>query len=117
MLLIASKRCEAPDCRSQRTQDSKLGAIVAIVCVEGVADETAVARPASKPADLPLKLNRRCRQQRNSKCDAGIADREASRKIVAAVDHEVVAADQLLGIIRDPIRCSTGLTSTKRFSR
>ena len=85
---------EASDRRSQRAKHAKLGAIVAIVGIERIADEAAVAGPTAKQADLALELNGCCREERNAEGDAAVADREPGRKIVAAVDHEVVTAKQ-----------------------
>ena len=85
--LIASRAAKLPTVAAQRAEDAKLGAIVAILGIERVADETAVARLCPEQPDLPLELDRGGRDQRNGERNAGIADREPGREIVAAVDH------------------------------
>ena len=56
--LIASKRGEAADRRGQRAEHAELGAIVAIVGVERIADEAAIAGLGAEQPDLPLELHR-----------------------------------------------------------
>ena len=52
------QRGEIADGPGQRAEHAKLGAIVAIVGVERIADEAAVAGRAAKQRDLPLELLR-----------------------------------------------------------
>ena len=100
MRLIASKAAKLPTVAGQRAEHPELGAIVAILGVERVADEAAVAGPGAEQPDLALELHRRRRQQRNAELNAGVADREPSGEIVAAVNHQIVAGEQLVGIVR-----------------
>ncbi len=98
------QRGEAADGRGQRAEHAQLRAIVAILGVERIADEAAIAGPGAEQPDLPLELHRGRRDQRNAERDAGVADRQPRREIVAAVDDQVVAAEQLVGIVRvDPL--------------
>ena len=89
------QRRETADGGSQRSKHAELRAIVAIVGVERIADETAVAGLRPEQPDLSLELHRGCRDQGNAERDAGIADRQPSREIVAPVDHQIVIAEQL----------------------
>lgn len=50
------KRSEIADGSSQRSKNAELGAIVAILRIEGVADETAVTGLAPKQSNLSLEL-------------------------------------------------------------
>src|SRR4029079_18362249 len=89
---------------SEGTEHPELRAIIAIVRVEGVADEAAVAGLSPEQADLSLELNRRRGKQRNAKADARVADCQPRGEIVAAVDHEVMTDEQFAGILRvDPL--------------
>lgn len=84
----------------QRAENSEFGAIVTIVSIEGIAHEATITRSPAKEANLPLKLHGRCRDQGDSKPDASVADRETRRKIVGAVDDDVVILNEPLDIIR-----------------
>ena len=88
------QRSEAADRRSHRAEHSKLRTIVAIIGIERIADEAAIARLRAKQADLSLKLHRGGGEQRNSKRGAGVAHRQSSSEIVAAVDDEVVITEE-----------------------
>ena len=69
----------------------KLGAGVAIVGVERIADEAAVAGTPAKQRDLALELLGSGRDERDAEPDRRIADDKPGREIVGAVDDEVVA--------------------------
>ena len=98
------KRRKTPDRGSQCAQHPQLRAIVAIFSVEGVADEAAIARLRSEQSHLSLELNRRSRQQWNSEDDANVTHRKARRKIVAAIDHQIMTGKQALRILLiDPL--------------
>ncbi len=92
------ERCKTADRRRKSSEDSELRTIVAIISVERVPDEAAVAGFRAKHPDLPLELDRSSRNQWKAQSDARIADGKARRKIVAPVDHQVMVADQLRGI-------------------
>src|SRR6476661_8765519 len=89
------ERSEAPDRSRQGPEHATLRAIVAIIAVERIADEAAVAWLGAEQPDLTLKLHGRCGNERNPKPDASVADREPSREIVAAVDDEIVVGEEL----------------------
>ncbi len=97
------QRGEAADRRGEGSKHALLGAGVAIVGVERVADEAAVAGlvglPAAEEPDLALELHRRGGHQRNAKASERIADDQPRREIVAAVDDEVMAGEQRFGIV------------------
>jgi hypothetical protein len=52
------ERPEAADRTRECPENAKLSAIVAVIRIEGVADETAVTRFGPKESNLPLKLDR-----------------------------------------------------------
>ena len=84
---------EAPDCRCQRAKNTELRTIVAIVGIEGVADEAAIARARAEQSDLALELDGGSRDQRKVQRDAGIADGQPRREIVASVDDQMMTAE------------------------
>ena len=85
-----------------RAEHAQLGAIVAILGVEGVADEAAIAGPVRLPAapgaDLDLEHADRRRDERDAQRRAGVGDDQPGREIVAAVDDDVGAGEQPAGI-------------------
>ena len=85
---------KAADGAGECPENPKLSTIVAVVSIEGVADEAAIAGFRAKQPDLPLKLHCGRRQQRNPQLHTGVADREPRREIVASVDHQVVVGQQ-----------------------
>ena len=102
--LIASSAAKLPTVAGQRAEHAELRAIVAIVRIEGVADEAAIAGLRAEQADLSLELDRGGGKQRNAERDAGIAHREAGREIVAAVDHQIMPVEQSRRIVgADPL--------------
>ena len=60
------QRGEAADRRGQRAEHAKLGAIVAIVGIERIADEAAVAGPGAEQATWPWNCCAAARQQRQA---------------------------------------------------
>ena len=84
------ERGETADAASQRAQDSKIGTIIAILGVEGVADEASVAGSRPKQSDLPLELDGRSRHQGRTEGNAGVADREPRCKVIATIDDQVM---------------------------
>ena len=99
---------------SNRIEHALLGAGVAVVRVEGIADEAAVAGhvrfPAAEQADLALELDGRRRHQRDVQPGRGIAERQPGREIVAPVQDQVVAADQLFNIVAvEPVLHRNGI--------
>ena len=95
---IAISAANPPTVSGQRAEHAQFGAIVAFVAVEGVADEAAEAGLAAEQADLSLELDRGGGNQWNAEADAGVADRQPGREIVAAVEDQIMAAEQLDGI-------------------
>jgi len=85
------QRGEVSDRAGQRAEYAELRASIAIVGVERVADEAAIARPISKQRDLTLELLGGGGDQRNAEPYRRVADRQPGREIVGAVDDEVVA--------------------------
>ena len=89
------QRREAADGRRQRAEHAQLGAGVAIVGIERVADEAAIAGlvrlPAAEQRDLALELGRRRGDQRDAERVQRVADDQPRREIVAAVDDQVMA--------------------------
>ena len=108
IVLIASSAAKLPTVAGQRAEHAQLRAIVAIVGVERIADEAAVAGPAAEQADLPLELHCGGGHERDAEPHAGIADRQPGREIVAAVDHQVMAGKQLPAHCPASIRSWTG---------
>ena len=103
------QRGKAADGQRQRPKHAKLRAIVALIAVKGVADEAAKAGLAAEQPDLALELNSRRRHQRNAEADAGIADRQPGREIIAAIEHKVMTGKQLGGIANvNPALASDG---------
>lgn len=97
---VDGQKCsETSHCRGERAKDPKFCAIVAILCVERVPHETAVAGAMAEQADLSLELDGGCRDQRNAQSDRGIADGQARGKIVAAINDEVVTFKEPRGIL------------------
>ena len=93
----------AHGCR-QHAKHTELGAIVAVLGVERIADEAAIAGSGAEQPDLPLKLHGGRRHQRDAEPGAGVADGQTSGEIVAAVNDQVVTAKQPVGIVRiDPL--------------
>jgi hypothetical protein len=92
------QRSETANRRAQGSQHAQLGTIVAVVGVKGIANEASVARATPEKADLTLELNGRRREQGNPKLDASIADGQARREIIAAVDYQVVRMEELLRV-------------------
>ena len=92
-------RREAPDTGGERSEHAELGAIVAIVGVERVADEAAIAGPRTEQANLSLELNGRGGQQRNVEFDTSVADGQPGGEIVSAVYHQVVVGEELLRVV------------------
>ena len=88
---IRHQRGEAADCAGEGAKHAKLGAGVAIVCVERIADEAAVTGTPAKQRDLALELLGSRRDERDSQPDGRIADDEPGCEIIRAVDDEVVA--------------------------
>lgn len=76
-----------------RAEHANFAAIVAIIGVERVADEAAVAGlvrfPAAEGAELPLELPDRRRNQRYMVFHRKVRDQQAGLVIVAAVDDRV----------------------------
>ena len=66
MELIASSAAKLPTVAGQRAEHAQLRAIVAIVGVERIADEAAVAGLRAEQPDLALELHRGRRKQRNA---------------------------------------------------
>jgi len=98
------QRREAADRAGQRAEDSKFSAIVAIVRIEGVADETAVAGLRAEEPNLSLELDGRGRDQRYASSHACVADSEPSGEIVAAVDDQIMATEQATRVVTsDPL--------------
>ena len=93
------QRGEIADRAGQRAEHAQLGAGVAIVGVERVADEAAVAGLAAEQRDLPLELLRRGGDQRDAEPDRGVADHQPGREIVGAVDDQVMARQDGVGIV------------------
>jgi hypothetical protein len=86
------QRREISDGSCQRPKHSKLGTIVAIVGIERVADEAAIARAASEQPDLALELDGGRGKQRDIERHAGIADGKPGSEIVAAVDDQIMGS-------------------------
>src|SRR5687768_14183301 len=84
-------------------QYSQLRAGIAIVGVERIADKAAVAGlagfPAAQQRDLRLELRGSRRDQRNRQLDTGLVDRQPGDEIVASVEHQIVAGEQLACIV------------------
>ena len=85
---------EAADGRGQRAEHAKLRAIVAILGIEGIADKAAIAGLRAEQPDLALELDRGGGNERHAETDAGVADGQAGREIVASVDHQVMTGEQ-----------------------
>ena len=115
--LIASNAAKLPTVAGQRAEHAKLRAIVAIVGVERIADEAAIAGLRPEQPDLSLELDRGGGKQRNAERHAGVADRQARREIVAAVDHQIMTGEQIAAHCPCRSRSWTGVASTKRLSR
>src|SRR5688572_17516489 len=94
-----------------RAEHAKLRAAVAILGVERVADEAAVAGsvwlPAAERADLGLELADRGRDQREMRARAMVGHDQAGREIVAAVEHQVDAGEQIRDVPRAEPRVRT----------
>src|SRR5688572_29220543 len=93
----------------ERAEHAQLGAAVAILGIEGVADEAAIAGlvrlPAAKGADLRLELADRRGDERDPRCRGAVGNREPGREIDAAVEDEVGAVEELRHIVRpEPLR-------------
>src|SRR5690242_2872588 len=86
----SNERRKIADRARERSEHSQFRAIVAIVGIECIPDETAVTGPRAEQADLTLKLDRRRREQGDAQFNASIADREARREIVAPIDHQIM---------------------------
>ena len=100
-------RRERADPACHRAQNAVLGAGVAIVCIEGIADETPIARVARQVArkgrDLSLETRHRRREQRDARVDAGIRNSQPRGEIVGSVEYEVGSGDDLRrGVGIDP---------------
>lgn len=87
------------DSRGKRAQNALLGARIAVVSIERVADEASITGLGTKQPDLSLKLHRRRRQQWNAEPHAGVTDGKSRGEIVAAVDHQAMIADQVWSIV------------------
>lgn len=90
---------EAADRPGQSAKNAELRAIVAVFRVKCIADETAIAWPSLEQSDLALELHGRRGKQRNAERDAGVADSETGRKIIAAVNDKVMPRKELLRIV------------------
>ena len=84
--LDRDQRGEIADGPGQRAEHAEFGAIVAIVGVECIADEAAVAWARPEQGDLALELLRGGAEQGDAEVDAGVADQQPSGEIVGAVD-------------------------------
>src|SRR5512139_2152650 len=60
------KRCEIADRARERTEHAEFGTGIAIVGIEGVADETTVTGLASEQCDLSLELLGGCGNERDA---------------------------------------------------
>jgi hypothetical protein len=85
---------KAADRGGKRAEHAELRAIVAIVRIECIADEATIAGMRSEQPDLSLELDCRRRDERRAQLYAGVADRQARREIIAAVDDDIVAVEQ-----------------------
>src|SRR6476620_11222885 len=90
---------EAADGRDQWAEHAKLGAIVAILDIEGIADKAAIARFRAEQPDLPLELDRSGGNEQHAETDAGVADGQAGREIVASVDHQIMTGEQRARVV------------------
>ena len=102
---VDRKQCrEAPHSARERSEHTEFRAIVAVVVVEGIADEASVAGSCAKESHLPLELHRSGRQQWQGKRDARVVHGQPSSEIVAPVDNQAMAVDECLGVLgSDPL--------------
>ena len=95
-------RREGPHHPGHRAQHAVGGACVAIVGVEGVADEAAVAgvprQMAGEVGDLTLEAAERGAGQRHAGGDAGVRDEQAGGEVVAAVEDHAGPLGDLRGV-------------------
>src|SRR4030095_12567988 len=89
-----NERCKIADDSGQSADDSALSAIVAIVVVERVSDEAAIAGlialPTAEQADLTLELPCRRGDQRNSERVGYVRNYQSRGEIVAALADGLV---------------------------
>ena len=90
---------KCPDYPAYRSQDSTFSAVVAVVIVEGVADEASITGlvllPAAEEGDLPLELRGGRGHESNVEARRGVRHDEPCREIVAPVDNNVVTGEDV----------------------
>ena len=97
------KRRKSPGPARHRAQHAVLGAAVAVVGVEGVAHETAVARLIGqmprKGANLALEAADRGAEQGHGGRDASVRHRQPGGEVIGPVQYEVGPCEQAAGIV------------------
>lgn len=101
-------RREAAHKPAHRAQNALCGAIVAIIGVVGIADETAIAwrvcLPSGECANLSVKLPNRGADQGYFGRKAQVTDDQARGEIVAAIDHNIDARQYVgAGVFANPL--------------
>lgn len=96
-------RCEASDHARHRTEHTVGSASIAIIAIEGVAHEAAVAwlvwQMPGEVRHLSLKASDSRARKWNSRFDAGVRNSEPSREVVTAVEYDVCAGNGIGGVV------------------